>query len=100
MTDKAEADLAEIWAYVAVETSEAVATRLVDKLYGACEPLRQFPGSGPAREQFAAGLRVWFSGNYAIYYLHDDNAVTIIRVLHGSRDAVALAQPGGFAGGA
>lgn len=48
MTDKAEADLAEIWAYVAVEVSEAAATRLVDKLYAACEPLRQLPGLGPA----------------------------------------------------
>ncbi|MGB3580283.1 MAG: type II toxin-antitoxin system RelE/ParE family toxin [Roseiarcus sp.] len=100
MTDKAEADLAEIWAYVAVEVSEAAATRLVDKLYAACEPLRQFPRLGPAREQFAAGLRVCFSGNYALYYLHDDDAVTIVRVLHGSRDVAALAQPGGLTGGA
>ena len=61
MTDKAEADLAEIWGYVAVEASEAAATRLVDKLYAACEPLRQFPRLGP-REQFAAGLRVRFPG--------------------------------------
>ncbi|MGA8446832.1 MAG: type II toxin-antitoxin system RelE/ParE family toxin [Roseiarcus sp.] len=52
------------------------------------------------REQFAAGLRVCFSGNYALYYLHDDDAVTIVRVLHGSRDFAALAQPGGLTGGA
>ena len=99
MTDKAEADLAEIWAYVAVEVSEAAATRLVDKLYAACEPLRQLQAWVP-REQFAAGLRVCFSGNYALYYLHDDDAVTIVRVLHGSRDFAALAQPGGLTGGA
>jgi len=75
-----------------------VATRLLDKLYQACEPVRHFPGSGAAREQLATGLRVCFSGNYAIYYMHDKHAVTIIRVLHGSRDAAALAEHGGFGG--
>ena len=55
MTDKAEADLAEIWVYVAVEASEAAATRLVDKLYAACEPLRQLSRLGSR----AGAIRGW-----------------------------------------
>jgi toxin ParE1/3/4 len=64
-----------------------------------CEPLRHFPNAAPLRENFARGLRVSFSGNFAIYYLHDEQQLTIVRVLHGARDAAALAEHGGFAGG-
>jgi len=49
------------------------------------------------RENLAAGLRVTFSGNYAIYYLHDEHELVIVRVLHGARDAASLADHGGFA---
>jgi toxin ParE1/3/4 len=51
----------------------------------------------PAREHFAPGLRVTFSGVYAMYYVHDKDELVIIRVLHGARDAAALADQGGFA---
>jgi plasmid stabilization system protein ParE len=44
-------------------------------------------------------LRVSFSGKYAIYYVHDERAVVVIRVLHGARDASGLAEHGGFAEG-
>jgi len=49
------------------------------------------------REQFAPGLRARFVGNYAIYYLNDERELVIVRVLHGARDAAALATKGGFA---
>jgi toxin ParE1/3/4 len=52
--------------------------------------------AAPAREHFAPGLRVSFSGNYAIYYVHDERELVIVRVLHGARDAAALAEHGGF----
>ena len=72
---------------------------LVDRIKQDCEPLRHFPLAAPARENFAPGLRVSFSGNYAIYYMHDEHAVVVIRILHGARDAAALAEHGGFAEG-
>lgn len=37
-----------------------------------------------------------FAGSYAIYYMHDDCDIVIIRVLHGARDIAALAERGGF----
>jgi toxin ParE1/3/4 len=52
--------------------------------------------AAPAREQFAPGLRVTFSGSYAIFYVHDEHELVIVRVLHGARDAAALAEQGGF----
>jgi toxin ParE1/3/4 len=55
-----------------------------------------FPLAAPSRENFAQGLRVGFSGNYAIYYRHNEHELVIVRVLHGARDAAALAEHGGF----
>lgn len=55
------------------------------------------PFAGTARTQFAAGLRVIFEGNYTIYYTVSETEIIIVRVLHGARDAGALAERGGFA---
>jgi toxin ParE1/3/4 len=57
----------------------------------------QFPLSGPARDQLAKGLRVGFSGNYAVYYRPIETELVIVRVLHGARDTVAMSLGGGFA---
>lgn len=77
--------------------SEEIATRFVAAIELAFEPLRHFPLSGPAREQLAAGLRVFFHSPYAIYYKPLADAVVIVRVIHGARDVAALADRGGFA---
>jgi toxin ParE1/3/4 len=53
--------------------------------------------AAPARDQLAPGLRVTFHSPYAIYYKPLDDAVVIIRVLHGARDVAAIAAQGGFA---
>lgn len=42
------------------------------------------------------GLRVTFEGRYAIYYTHDEVALTVVRVLHGARDLAALVNGGTF----
>ena len=97
MDDALASDLAEIWAYVAVEASETTATRLLAKINGACDRLPTFPGSGAPRGQLAAGLRAIFEGNYAVYYLATDGELILVRVLHGARDAAAIAERGGFA---
>jgi len=58
--------------------------------------LQAFPLSGVAREQFGAGLRAVFHGGYVIYYIPQPDAVVVVRVLHGARDAAAIAKRGGF----
>jgi len=75
-----------------------VATKFVGEIEAAFEPVRHFPFAAPAREQFAPGLRVTFHNPYAIYYRPLADAVVIIRVLHGARDVLAIAEHGGFAG--
>ncbi|HWA88913.1 MAG TPA: type II toxin-antitoxin system RelE/ParE family toxin [Rhizomicrobium sp.] len=86
----------EIWAYLAGETSEATATRFVAAIQAHFEPLRHFPLSAAPRPQLAPGLRVTFHRPYAIYYRPAAGAVVIVRVLHGARDVVAIAEKGGF----
>ena len=82
---------------IATAASESVATRFVASIAAAFEPLRHFPLSGPAREQFAPGLRVTLHNPYAIYYMALSDALVIVRVIHGARDVEALAARGGFA---
>jgi toxin ParE1/3/4 len=74
-----------------------VATKFVATIEAVFEPLRHFPLSGPAREQFAPGLRVTFHSPYAIYYKPLSDALVIVRVIHGARDVEAIAERGGFA---
>ncbi|MDR3425055.1 MAG: type II toxin-antitoxin system RelE/ParE family toxin [Alphaproteobacteria bacterium] len=85
-----------MWSYVASEASEATAMRLLSKIENACRMLSEFPYSGTARKQFAEGLRMRIEGNYAIYYTASETELVIVRVLHGARDAAALAERGGF----
>jgi len=49
------------------------------------------------RVQLAADLRVTFHDNYAIYHLPRPKEIVIVRLLHSTRDAEAIAEGGGFA---
>jgi toxin ParE1/3/4 len=60
------------------------------------DQLATFPLSGVSREHLAADLRVKFRGAYAIYYTRASRELIIVRVLHGARDAAAIADRGGF----
>lgn len=51
---------------------------------------------GARRPQFGPELRVTFHAPYAIYYLPTASEIIIVRVLHGARDAAAIAEHGGF----
>lgn len=89
ITPVAEADLAEIWAFIAEESPKAAAS-FIEQIEQKFAPLLEFPGMGAPRNQIAAGLRAVPYKNYVIYYVHDDVAVTIVRVVHGARDVWAL----------
>jgi toxin ParE1/3/4 len=68
----------------------------VDAIKAEFDPLLQFPLMCPPREQFGPNLRVVFHSHYAVYYLPAERELIIVRVLHGARDAVAIAEQGGF----
>jgi toxin ParE1/3/4 len=95
LTETAQADLAEIWAYIAKDSEDA-ASRLLDKIMTTLARAEDFPMSGVARDQLAQGLRAMFQGNYVLYYVFTETEVILVRVLHGARDVAALAERGCF----
>lgn len=88
--------MAEIWAHIAAQASELVATNFLGALQAQYETLIRFPESGAPREHLAPGLRVQLFKGYASYYRAENQTVIIIRVLNGHRDVSAMASEGGL----
>ena len=89
---QAEADLDDIWLYVAKESgSMDVATRRIDAITRRFFFLASFPYVGRARdEDFGAGSRSAAVGEYVIVYCVEGPDVLILRVVHGRRDLETL----------
>ncbi|MDP3554089.1 MAG: type II toxin-antitoxin system RelE/ParE family toxin [Methylocystis sp.] len=85
-----------MWAYVAGDSSDTTATSLLGKFHATFSRLQDFPLSGAERHQLAPDLRVALQGSYVVYYLPTESEIVIVRVLHGARDAAAIADTGGF----
>jgi toxin ParE1/3/4 len=88
LSDLAESDLAEIWSYVAEDTSATRADRLVDAIFDRFELLVEQPRIGRNRPEFGEGVRSFVVESYVIYYRHEGD-VLIARILHGRRDQAA-----------
>ena len=84
-TPQTQADLEEVWLYVA-NGGEGLADRFLDKIHKQCRQLAQFPGIGRDRSNLAAYLRSFAVRPFVIFFRPADDAVEIIRVLHGKRD--------------
>jgi toxin ParE1/3/4 len=89
---RAEADLDEIWLYVARESgSMEVATRLIDSITDRFYFLANFPHAGRAcAQEFGDGMRSFPVGEYVILYCTKGEDVFILRVVHGRRDFESL----------
>jgi toxin ParE1/3/4 len=89
---RAEADLDDIWYYVAQESgSVEVANRLIDTLTGRFFLLAGHPYLGRRRDDdFGAGLRSFPVAEYVIIYHVEDEDILILRVAHGRREIEGL----------
>lgn len=85
--------------HIALEASEETATRFLAALRGSLDRALLFPEAGAPRYQLAPALRATFHGPYILYYRSTETELVVIRVLHGMRDQVAIAEHGGFQGG-
>lgn len=79
------ADLKAVTLYIA-EDNPGRATSFVDELRDKAAQTAERPGSFPARDDLAPGLRVARHGRYLIFFEDDVAEVRIVRVLHGARD--------------
>jgi plasmid stabilization system protein ParE len=88
-TPQAEADLFDIWAYIA-EDSRASADRVLSEIREACSLAADNPMSGSVRKEFTdKPLRFWLVNPRRRYFLVYDAAkkpLRIVRVLHAARD--------------
>ncbi len=84
-TRGSEADLLEIWAFIAENNMEA-ADKVISEINAKCQACADMPGIGRRREDILPGFRSLVSGDYVIFYQAIEGGVRIMRVLHGSRD--------------
>ena len=89
---EAEAELDDIWYYIAKESgSIEIADRVIDSVTDRFFLLARFPQMGRRRdEDLRPGLRSFVVGEYVIIYRVADQDVLILHVLRGSRDLRAL----------
>jgi len=88
---EAEADLDDIWCYIAKSSSLEVADRIIEFLADRFHILANHPYIGRRRDhELRPGLRSLPVRDYIILYLIEDEDVLILRVLRGSRDITAL----------
>src|SRR5437016_6283535 len=88
----AQDDLLDIGIYIARD-SPVYAVRMIDRLVEAVEQLGLFPLSGRVVPEFErADLRELIVSSYRIVYLVQADNVTILRVVHGARDILRIAE--------
>lgn len=90
----ATSDLQEIKSYIAEDNIDA-ATKLVKEIIEKIESLAEFPEIGTMlmyKIRLKSKYRYVICGQYLIFYIYEDNTVSIQRILHGKRDYMALLQ--------
>jgi toxin ParE1/3/4 len=88
---EAEAELDNIWYYVAKESgSIEIADRLIDSITGRFYLLARHPHMGRRREDLRPDLRSFAVGEYVIIYRIEKQHVLILHILRGSRDLKRL----------
>jgi toxin ParE1/3/4 len=90
LSPEADEDLIEIWGYLAREASDQVADRQLHEIETVCATLRDWPYSGRKRDELLAGMRSVSVRPYAAFYRVRDDAIEIVRVLHGRRDIASI----------
>ena len=81
----AEADILEIWAYIA-EDNILEADRWVDRLDAKFALWATQPMMGTGRDELAPGIRSLAFGRYVVFFQPMADGIDVVRVLHGSRD--------------
>ena len=86
---KALEDLAEIWAYIADDSSRH-ADAFAAAINREIRDLARHPLIGRARPELLSDLRSLPFGRYLIFYLARKRGIEVVRVLHGARDLKPL----------
>ncbi len=83
----AEADLIELYDYIAAEAGHRIAGDYIDRIEAACMGLATFPERGRRRDDIRPGLRVMgFERRATIVYQMTKKDVVIVRIFYGGQD--------------
>jgi toxin ParE1/3/4 len=85
----AEADLLDIWDFIANESFEK-ADRFLQKIETKLKILAESPGMGRNRDELVPSLQSFPVGSYLIFYRCINQGIEVIRILHGARDISSL----------
>jgi len=91
ISSRAYADVVSARLYIA-EHNPPAATRFWKKMRAQWRMLRRFPEMGRLRAEHAPGLHSFVVEPYVVLYQVTDDAVEIVRVLHGAQDIDAELQ--------
>jgi len=84
---QAEADLFDLYRYIARESGTAVAGAYIDRIETACLALETFPERGTRRDDLRPGLRTMgFERRATIVFQVMEREVIIVRIFYGGRD--------------
>lgn len=91
VTRRADADLREIWRYIALD-NPAAADRVLLRIDAKLQILRQFPQIGAMRNDIRRVMRMLVEGNYLLLYEYDPrkDEVDLIAVIDGRRELSGL----------
>ncbi len=82
---EAEADLIEIWEYIAQYNEEA-ADKLIDTINQKAILLANSPYMGQVRSELQPSIRSFPVGKYVLFYRPIENGIELVRIIHGARD--------------
>jgi toxin ParE1/3/4 len=82
--------LLDIWLYVARNSSEAVADRVLDSIEQACCSLEQHPRLGRARPEIQSEARSITIERWLALYRVTEEGAQIVRIIDGARDIAAI----------
>jgi toxin ParE1/3/4 len=85
-SELSRADLQQIYRYIAND-SPARGQKLMVEITQCCEQsIAEYPEMGRVRSEIYQDLRSLVFKRYVIFYRELDEAIEIVRILHGSRD--------------
>lgn len=92
-TPEAEAQLIELYGYIAAEASPETSARFTDGIVTYCESLSSFPVRGTRRDDVRPGLRITsYRKRVVIAFAVDADQVQIIGIFYGGQNYEAILQ--------
>ena len=92
-TPEAEAQLIELYGYIATEASPETAARFTDGIVTYCESLSSFPVRGTRRDDVRPGLRITsYRKRVVVAFAIDADQVQIIGIFYGGQNYEAILQ--------